>query len=61
MSDEESHVYTDRSTGFTVRKRWQMLSALTGAYYKLYDASGNYVRSYDSKDDAIHAAKSGKK
>jgi hypothetical protein len=61
MSDEESHIYTDRTTGFTVRKRWRLMSALTGAYYKLYDSKGDYVRSFESKDDAIYAAKVGKK
>lgn len=61
MSDEESHVYTDRATGFAFYKRWRLLSVLTGAYFKLYDANGNYVRSYESKDDAIHVAKVGKK
>jgi hypothetical protein len=61
MSNEETHNYTDRTTGYTVGKRWRLLSVSTGTYYKLYDGKGHYVRSFEARVDAIYAAKVGKK
>ena len=56
---EETHVYTDNTTDFSVYKIWDFLGPLTSPYYKLYDASGDYVRKYDSKSEAIEAARNG--
>ncbi len=56
---EETHVYTDNKTDFSVYKIWDLLGPLTSPYYKLYDADNDYVRKYDSKSDAIEAARNG--
>ncbi|MCX6857773.1 MAG: hypothetical protein NTV80_23050 [Verrucomicrobia bacterium] len=56
---EETHVYTDNKTDFSVYKVWDLLGPLTSPYYKLYDADKDYVRKYDSKSDAVEAARNG--
>ena len=53
---EETHVYTDNKTDFSVYKFYDFLG---GSYYKLYDADNDYVRKYESKAEAVEAARNG--